>query len=400
MIILVRILFAAGCALFGFYISHFSWFQSLPFPAYPWTGAALGFLGGVFVICLDIYFKRFTVRNILSVLLGLALGLFVHRLYMMVFSYGDFSENLRNQMGILSAIVFSYLGMVTVLRGQDEFTLVIPFVKLDTKGSGEELILLDTSVIIDGRIADIAETHFMSGKLILPRFVLKELQLISDSSDPLKRNRGRRGLDILNRMKANTAISIKINEMDFEEFNTVDAKLVKMAQVTNAKLFTNDFNLNKVAELQGVKVLNINELANALKPVVMPGELMQVKILKDGKEHDQGIAYLDDGTMVVVDNGRRRLGQTLTVSITSVLQTQAGRMIFARVHQENERSSAPEREPRRGGGERFQERAPRGRGERGAGDRERPQQYRGPDRRPDSYVQPSSQDSGSGDDHH
>ena len=398
MIILVRILFTAGCSLFGFYISHSAWFQSLPFPSYPWTGAALGLLGGVFVICLDIYFKRFTVRNILSVLLGLALGLLVHRLYMMVFSYASFSASFQNQMGILSAIIFSYLGMVTVLRGQDEFTLVIPFVKLDTKGSGEELILLDTSVIIDGRIADIAETHFMSGKLILPRFVLKELQLISDSSDPLKRNRGRRGLDILNRMKANTAISIKINEMDFEEFNTVDAKLVKMAQVTNAKLFTNDFNLNKVAELQGVKVLNINELANALKPVVMPGELMQVKILKDGKEHDQGIAYLDDGTMVVVDNGRRRLGQTLTVSITSVLQTQAGRMIFARVHQENERPSAPEREPRRGGGaERFQDRPSRGRGERSGS--ERPQ-YRGPDRRPDSYVQPSTQDSGSGDEHH
>ena len=391
MIILIRILFTAGCSLFGFYISHFPWFQSLPFHAYPWSGAVLGFLGGVFVICLDIYFKRFTVRNILSVLLGLALGLMVHRLYMMVFNYAGFSAGFQNQMAILSAILFSYLGMVTVLRGQEEFTLMIPFVKLDTKGSGEELILLDTSVIIDGRIADIAETHFMSGKLVLPRFVLKELQLISDSSDPLKRNRGRRGLDILNRMKANQNISIKINEMDFEEFNTVDAKLVKMAQVTNAKLFTNDFNLNKVAELQGVKVLNINELANALKPIVMPGELMQVKVLKEGKEHDQGIAYLDDGTMVVVDNGRRRLGQTLTVSITSVLQTQAGRMIFARVHQENERASGNERESRRGG-DRHQEKS-RGRGDRG---QER-QQYRGSDRRPESYVSPSQHDMMPGD---
>ncbi|MBI3999120.1 MAG: TRAM domain-containing protein, partial [Candidatus Omnitrophica bacterium] len=168
------------------------------------------------------------------------------------------------------------------------------------------------------------------GKLYLPRFVLKELQLIADSSDPLKRNRGRRGLDILNRMKKNPMIEIKIHETDFTEVNTVDAKLVKLAQELGGKVLTNDFNLNKVAELQGVKVLNINELANALKPIVIPGEMMQVRILKEGKEQDQGVAYLDDGTMVVVDNGRRRIGQTFSVTITSVLQTQAGRMIFAK----------------------------------------------------------------------
>ena len=184
-------------------------------------------------------------------------------------------------------------------------------------------------MIIDGRISDIADTYFLSGKIILPRFVLKELQLIADSSDPLKRNRGRRGLDVLNKIKENQNIQVKINEMDFPEFNTVDAKLVKMGQVLGAKVFTNDYNLNKVAELQGVKVLNINDLANALKPIVMPGEAMRVKILKEGKESDQGVAYLDDGTMVVVDNGRRRMGQTVDVTITSVLQTQAGRMIFA-----------------------------------------------------------------------
>lgn len=348
MITLIRILFISGCTLFGYYVSHFQWFQTLSLPASPISGALLGCLGGLFVITLDIYFKRFTVRNILSVLLGLALGLLIHRLYMYVVAYADFSASLNRQLGIASAILFSYLGIVTVLRGQDEFSLVIPFVKLDTKGSGEELILLDTSVIIDGRIADISETHFLSGKLILPRFVLKELQLISDSSDPLKRNRGRRGLDVLNRMQSNPNIQIKINEMDFPEFNTVDAKLVKMGQVTNGKLFTNDFNLNKVAELQGVRVLNINELANALKPIVMPGELMQVKILKEGKEHDQGVAYLDDGTMVVVDNGRRRIGQTLNVSITSVLQTQAGRMIFAKMASEAEQPENIRRDRDRG----------------------------------------------------
>jgi len=295
----------------------------------------------------------------LAILLGVGLGLLAHRLFMMAFNFGQISPEALRVLGVGSAIFFVYLGIITVLRGQDEFSLVIPFVKLDTKGSGEELILLDTSVIIDGRIADMCETHFLPGKLILPRFVLKELQLISDSSDPMKRSRGRRGLDVLNRIKGNPNVLVKINEMDFPEFSTVDAKLVKMGQVLTAKIFTNDFNLNKVAELQGVKVLNINELANALKPIVMPGEMMHIKILKEGKEQDQGVAYLDDGTMVVVDNGRRRIGQTLNVTITSVLQTQAGRMIFAKLGDDSGggKSSSSERSDRggeRGGGrERF-----------------------------------------------
>ncbi len=346
MIFLIRVLFVLGCSLFGYY-SDFPWLHSLNLPQAAWMGAGVGFLAGILVISVDIFFKRYTVRNILSVLIGVGLGLLVNRLFMIVVAYTHFPEEAVRQLGVATAIIFSYLGAITILRGQDEFTLMIPFLTLDTKGSGEELILLDTSVIIDGRIADICKTHFLSGKFILPRFVLKELQLIADSSDPIKRNRGRRGLDVLNKIKANPNVQVKINEMDFPEFSTVDAKLVKMGQVLSAKVFTNDFNLNKVAELQGVKVLNINELANALKPIVMPGELMQVKILKDGKEPDQGVAYLDDGTMVVVDNGRRRIGQTLNVSITSVLQTQAGRMIFARPADESDRGDRSERSAER-----------------------------------------------------
>lgn len=343
MIHIIRLLFLLSCALFGYFLSQIDIFQLIQVPGSHFIGMVFGLLIGLFVISLDIYFKRFTVRNILATLIGLALGLTVHRLYMSVFRYTDLTPEMISQIGLISAIIFSYLSVVTILRGQDEVAVMIPFVKLDAKGSGEELILLDTSVIIDGRIADICQTHFISGKLIIPRFVLKELQLISDSSDPLKRNRGRRGLDVLNTIKANPNVQVKINEMDFPEFSTVDAKLVKMGQTINAKVFTNDYNLNKVAELQGVKVLNINELANALKPIVMPGELMQVKILKEGKEHDQGVAYLDDGTMVVVDNGRRRIGQTLNVSITSVLQTQAGRMIFAKPANEQDSRERPEK---------------------------------------------------------
>ncbi len=296
----------------------------------PWLGIGLGTAAGLLVILIDLFFKKVTVKNILSVLLGIALGLLIHKLLISLLVYTAVDENFRNQFSLISAVIFAYLGAVTILRGQDEFSLVIPFVQLESKGGNEEIILLDTSVIIDGRIADICETGFLAGKLYLPRFVLKELQLIADSSDPLKRNRGRRGLDVLNRMKANPSIQIKINETDFPEIPTVDAKLVRVGQALNAKVFTNDYNLNKVAELQGVRVLNINELANALKPIVMPGETMQVKVLKEGKEQEQGVAYLDDGTMVVVDGGRRFISQTIQVVITSVLQTQAGRMIFSK----------------------------------------------------------------------
>lgn len=362
MINLIRTLFILSCSWFAYMV---------PAPIIPedWAhrqlySAATGFSIGMIVVGLDFFFRRYTVRNILSILLGAGLGLLVHKLMMAVIIYLPIHLEAINQFGAATAIILVYLGIITVLRGQDEFTTMIPFVTLDTKGSTEELVLLDTSVIIDGRISDICKTHFMSGRFILPRFVLKELQLISDSSDPLKRNRGRRGLDVLNKIKNNPNMQVKIHEMDFPELSTVDAKLVKMGQVLGAKVFTNDYNLNKVAELQGIKVLNINELANALKPVVMPGEIMTVKILKEGKEHDQGVAYLDDGTMVVVDNGRRRIGQTLNVTITSVLQTQAGRMIFAKMADEVERTDRvnppryPEPNGGTGDGNRFDRRNP------------------------------------------
>jgi uncharacterized protein YacL len=334
MILAIRFIFILGCALFG-YLAQIQWLLNLQVPYSDWISAAIGGLTGVLIVSIDIFFKQYTVRNILAVILGLALGLLTHKLFMAVVVYAHFTAEVTRNFGIATAIIFSYLGIITILRGQDEFSLMIPFVHLDSKGPSEEMILLDTSVIIDGRIADIANTHFLSSKLILPRFVLKELQLIADSSDPLKRARGRRGLDVLNAIQSNPNITVKIHELDFPEFNTVDAKLVKMGQVLQAKVFTNDYNLNKVAELQGVKVLNINDLANALKPVVMPGEEMEIKILKEGKEHEQGVAYLDDGTMVVVDNGKRRLGHAVKVTITSVLQTQAGRMIFAKLSDDN-----------------------------------------------------------------
>jgi uncharacterized protein YacL len=194
----------------------------------------------------------------------------------------------------------------------------------------EEHKILDTSVIIDGRIADICKTGFIEGTLVIPEFVLEELQHIADSSDLLKRNRGRRGLDILNKIQKELDVKVLIYEGDFEEISEVDSKLVKLAKVLQGKVITNDFNLNKVCELQGVSVLNINDLANAVKPVVLPGEEILVQVIKDGKEHGQGVAYLDDGTMIVVEGGREFIGNTLDVLVTSVLQTSAGRMIFAK----------------------------------------------------------------------
>jgi uncharacterized protein YacL len=329
MMALLRLLIVITLSLIGYYFG-IHYFAGDILTQFPWLGALFGCFAGLAVVLLDLYFKRITVRNILSVLIGAALGLWINNLLLEVIRFLAIGEAQLNQIGIISSAIFAYLGAITILRGQDEFVMMIPFVKLNVKGASEDIILVDTSVIIDGRVADICETAFLSGRLHLPRFVLKELQLIADSSDPLKRNRGRRGLDILNRMKNNPMVEIKINETDFPELNTVDAKLVKLALQVSGKVLTNDYNLNKVAELQGVRVLNINELANALKPIVIPGEVLQVRVLKEGKEQEQGVAYLDDGTMVVVDNGRKRIGQNLPVTVTSVLQTQAGRMIFAK----------------------------------------------------------------------
>jgi len=203
------------------------------------------------------------------------------------------------------------------------------------KSVGRTYKILDTSVIIDGRIADICDTAFIEGNLVIPQFILKELQLVADSSDGLKRQRGRRGLDVLGRLQKSSQVSVIISEMDFPEVSDVDSKIIELAKHMDAKIITNDFNLNKVAQVQGIPVLNINELANALKPVVLPGETMKVFILKEGKEKDQGIAYLDDGTMVVVDNSRKMIGQNIEITVTSVLQTTVGKMIFGRYNQED-----------------------------------------------------------------
>ncbi|RMG68180.1 MAG: TRAM domain-containing protein, partial [Nitrospirae bacterium] len=268
--------------------------------------------------------------------LGLLFGLIFARLLMVPLK-PLLPKNFNTLSFALNAL-FGYGGMMIGFARGKNLTAsgILRLIKGQTMETN--LKLLDTSVIIDGRIADICETGFIEGTLILPQFILQELQHIADSSDPLRRARGRRGLDVLHRMQKMSGLEVRIVEEDFPNIKEVDAKLVALAKMMDAKILTNDFNLNKVAALQGVTVLNINELANALKPVVLPGETMRVFVLKEGKEHNQGVAYMDDGTMVVVENGRRFIGRNIDVTVTSVLQTTAGRMIFSKPKGDNDRA--------------------------------------------------------------
>jgi len=325
-ILFIRIFFVFLAIVVGYYVgfllSNFDFHYGV-------IGAVLGLVGAVVLIFTEIGTRKLSVRNLSTAVFGLVFGFFMAWLLTLVIRLIPMDENLISSLQIIFTLVFCYLGMIIAMRGKDEFNLIIPYVKFVRQDQKEDIIVLDTSVIIDGRIADIIQTNFVEGRLLVPIFVLRELQQIADSEDALKRNRGRRGLDILNKIQKAKELDVRIHHDDFPELKDVDAKIVRLAQVLSAKVFTNDFNLNKIAELQGIKVLNINELANALRPVLLPGEELGVRIAKEGKEYNQGVAYLDDGTMVVVDNAKQLIGQNINVVVTSVLQTSAGRMIFA-----------------------------------------------------------------------
>ena len=331
-ILFVRIFFALLSVVAGYYIGSFFIIRG---SYYPVLGATIGLLAGILLIAGEIFLRKISIRNLSAGLFGLVFGIFMSWILSTVIKLIPMNQEIYLSIQMILTLIFCYLGMAIGLRGKDEFSLIIPYIKFERRDQAEQLVILDTSVIIDGRVADICQTKFISGRLVIPRFVLKELQQIADSQDTLKRNRGRRGLDILNKVQKSDFIDVMIAEEDFPELTEVDAKLVKLAKVLAGSILTNDYNLNKIAELQQVTVLNINDLANALKPVVLPGELLEVRITKEGKEYNQGVAYLDDGTMIVVDNARYLIGQSLKVIVTSVLQTSAGRMIFAKL--ENDR---------------------------------------------------------------
>jgi uncharacterized protein YacL len=316
--------------------------------------AAIGFMAAPF--CLNFFLKmvrwletlltKMPSGDLIGAFIGISAGLLIASLFSSSFSSVPF---LGPIFSVLLSVFLGYVGFIIGVKRKEELFGFLNFIpkrkgekaekgekseklkEIPAKGRDSLYKILDTSVIIDGRISDIVRTGFIDGVLLVPNFVLEELRHIADSSDALKRNRGRRGLDILNQISKEAAIKVEIYEGDsFDDLSEVDSKLVRLGQILNSPVLTNDYNLNKVAELQGVKVLNINELANAIKPVVLPGEEMYVQIMKEGKESGQGVAYLDDGTMVVVDGGRKHIGQETTVLVTTVLQTAAGRMIFAK----------------------------------------------------------------------
>lgn len=327
-LIWMRIFFVIACSLVGYQLGGS--FSTVSGGNFAQAGLIIGGVGAAVIILLEVSMRKVSIAGLSAAVFGLIFGLIMAVLLSFALNMIPMTETLRSSLKVILMMIFCYLGMVIAMRGKDEFNLVIPYVRLTRQDIGTELIILDTSVIIDGRIADISQTKFVEGRFIIPRFVLKELQQIADSKDSLKRNRGRRGLDILSRIQKSPHIDVRIHEEDFPELVDVDAKLIKLAKILNAKIFTTDFNLGKVASLQGVRVLNINELANALKPIVLPGEMLEVKVVKEGKEYNQGIGYLNDGTMVVVENGKNLLGQTVRTTVASVLQTTAGRMIFTK----------------------------------------------------------------------
>ena len=338
---ILRSLLFLICGISGYYLATaFS-----PAPLVGWWGILGGLLVAGLALLVEGRMKRIPLRNLVGSFIGLILGIMVANLI----SNALFPYLFNNQQMILPLYgllygICGYIGIRIGFKKGDEFQ--IPGWKPFSRGlpRGENSTILDTSVIIDGRIADITETGFVEGPLLIPQFVLGELQHIADSSDPVKRTRGKRGLEVLHHIQKQVNVDVRIVDTDYPSVREVDSKLIELAKEVHGKILTNDSNLNKVAELQGVEVLNINELANALKPVVLPGEEMNVKILKEGKEMGQGVAYLDDGTMIVVDNGRRQIGKTIDVLVTSVLQTPAGRMIFARLKDETRESKGKEKD--------------------------------------------------------
>ena len=335
--LIVRILLVAACSASGYAIAYYMAQDS----SYLILRAVIGFIIGLLVALLVIRLEKDIRKLSLRVIAGGVIGMTIGLLIALILGFGlnlliKIKENQQvvPWLFLLLTGILGYLGLVLGSKKVEEFS----FSASDAKGHADHRVL-DTSVIIDGRIADICDAGFMEGDLIVPRFVLNELQFIADSSDSMKRSRGRRGLDVLNRMQKITTINIDIVEQDFPKIKGVDGKLVALAKKMNAKLLTNDYNLNKVAELQGVRVLNVNELANAMKPVVLPGEQMSVKIIREGKEAGQGVGYLDDGTMIIVDHAQKLINSTVDVVVTSVLQTTAGRMIFTELKETAEKKT-------------------------------------------------------------
>jgi len=321
--IILRTLIVLGLAGASYHLRPFQLSSS--------TSLALGAVLGFLTVVVEMRLEKASLKKLIGAVVGSFVGILVAFMASHLLFLTSIEERSLSFIQVALLLLLGYIGLVLGASKGDLLNLAaLGGIFAGERQAKKSFKVLDTSVIIDGRIADVCETGFIDGTLVIPQFVLRELQLVADSSDSLKRNRGRRGLDILQRIQKMTTVTVQIVEDDFPQARDVDMKLIELAKVYEAKIVTNDFNLNKVAQLQGLPVLNINELANALKPVVLPGEVMRVFILKEGKEYNQGVAYLDDGTMVVVDNAKKMISKTIDIAVTSVLQTTAGKMIFGK----------------------------------------------------------------------
>ncbi len=321
--LVVRFTFAVVLTITAYYFQPFGLTKVL--------SAIYGILAAAAIILFESRLRQISLKRLIGAAVGSTLGICGATMISLVLARTSIEPGTLSFIQIGLFLLMGYVGLVSGANKGDLLNLAAFGGLFGGEHSGKRSCkILDTSVIIDGRVADICDTGFLDGVLVIPQFVLRELQQVADSADSLKRNRGRRGLDILQRIQKMARLTVQIVETDYPGIREVDLKLIELAKEIEGKIVTNDFNLNKVAQLQGVEVLNINELANSLKPVVLPGEIMKVFILKEGKEYNQGVAYLDDGTMVVVDNARKMIGKTIDTSVTSVLQTTAGKMIFGR----------------------------------------------------------------------
>jgi len=328
---IVRLIFAVACVAAGY---HFH-----PFGLTNMVAAGVGLAFAVSVFLLEARLQHASMRRLIGGAVGSILGILGAYLMGLILVRTSIPEGSRSFMDVALLLVMTYIGLVVGANKGDMLNLSALGGLFGSERSTRRMPkVLDTSVIIDGRIADICEAHFLDGVMLIPQFVLRELQFVADSADSMKRQRGRRGLEVLQRIQKMPHLEIEIADEDFPNIADVDLKLIELAKRYDGKIITNDYNLNKVASLQGIEILNVNQLANALKPVVLPGETMRVFILREGKEYNQGVAYLDDGTMVVVDGARRMINKTIDITVTSVHQTTAGKMIFGRL---DERSEMP-----------------------------------------------------------
>ena len=328
-LVIIRVLFILVLTAACFFLR--------PFGLQPWAAAVLGAVAAAAVIVFELRVRALTIKRLLGAVLGSILGIAGAALFGMVLSGSLPPGGTRALLQLFVLMLMSYIGLMVGATKGDllNFTggLAELFAGERAAAGKRNLKILDTSAIIDGRIADVVETGFLEGTLVVPEFVLRELQTVADSSDSSRRQRGRRGLDILQKMQAHPLLAVQIVEDDFPQIREVDLKLIELAKKMGAPILTNDFNLSKVAQLHRVRVLNLNDLANSLKPLVLPGEKMNIVVLKEGKEYNQGVGYLDDGTMVVVDHARRMIGRAVEITVTSVLQTASGKMIFGKLEE-------------------------------------------------------------------